>query len=470
MTAGISDLPPILVCDDDKLVRFTVAAQLRGAGYDVIEAVDGQTCIEAVSRSAPGCVVLDLVMPGVDGLTALRMLRDSGNDVPVVVITATGAVDSAIMATRLGATAWLQKPLDAREVVLAVESALAEDRLKREVGILRERQRSGYAGLIGRSQALQPLFTDLARLENVTAPTVLLLGESGTGKDVVARTIHGRGPRSAAMFVEIDCTALAEPLVESELFGHERGAFTDAKQVKRGLFEVAAGGVVFLDEIGELPPSTQAKLLRAVENRTFKRVGGIARMKLDAGLIAATNRDLKREVDEGRFREDLYYRLNVVTLKIPPLRERLDDIPLLANHFLEQFNRQFGRRIEPVKGETLVLMQAYAWPGNVRELKNVLERIAILGSSNRIMPEDLPPEVRGSSRRRAAPGPASAAQSQEECPFELPESGIDLQRVERGFVVQALERSRGNRTAAARLLGLSRFQLRNRIEKFGLEP
>lgn len=455
-----NDRPTVLVCDDDDLIRWSAVSHLKDAGFDMVEARDGNECLRVANERAPGCIVLDLVMPGMDGLTALRTLREHGNDVPVVVVTATGGVDSAITATRLGAGAYLQKPFDPRELVLAVERVLAEDRLKHEVHVLRDRQRTGYGEFVGRSDALAPLFADLRRLETVVAPTVLILGESGTGKDVVARTIHARGPRKDSIFVEIDCTALPENLIESELFGHERGAFTDAKTSKRGLLEVASGGVVFLDEIGELAMPMQAKLLRTLENRTFKRVGGLANVKLDAGIIAATNRDLKKEVQSGRFREDLYYRLNVVTLRLPSLRERRDDVPLLASHFLARFNQEFGRQIEGIDGEAMALLTAYDWPGNVRELKNVLERMAILGDAGRVGPADLPPEIR--FRVSALPQVDGAFT------FALPDGGVELDRVEREFVVQALARTQGNQTAAARLLGISRFQLRNRIEKFGL--
>jgi two-component system response regulator AtoC len=453
----MSDARTVLVCDDEELIRWSVVEQLQGAGFATIEAGDGEACLKAVAESAPAAVVLDLRMPGMDGLTALKKIREGGSDVPVVVITAHGGVESAIVATRLGAGAYLEKPFDLREITLAVQRVLEEDRLRQEVHLLRDRLRIGYGEFIGRSEALRPLFADLARLETIAAPTVLILGESGTGKDVVARTLHARGPRKDQMFVEIDCASLPEQLIESELFGYERGAFTDAKAQKRGLFEAAGAGVVFMDEIGEISLGTQAKLLRALENRTFKRVGGLANLKLEASVIAATNRDLKKDVEKGKFREDLYYRLNVVTLRIPGLRERRDDIPLLASHFLERFNRTFARSVEGISGEAMAMMQAYDWPGNVRELKNMLERIVILG------PDDLPAEVRF-SRIADVPSPSGTWQ------FELPDTGIDLDRVEREFVVQALQKTKGNQTAAGRLLGMSRYQLRYRIEKFGLEP
>jgi DNA-binding NtrC family response regulator len=453
---------PILVCDDDALIRDTIVAYLGSTGLACVEAKDGIECLEIVRKHAPACIVLDLMMPRMDGLAVLRDLRERGNDVPVVVITATGAVESAITATQLGARAYLQKPIDVREVDLAVRRSLEDDRLRRQVSALRGATRKSYGEFVGRSPALEPLLADLRKLESVVAPTVLLLGESGTGKEVLARTIYASGPRSDGVFVEVDCAALPDTLLESELFGHERGAFTDAKTRKRGLFEIAAGGTVFLDEIGELSLGSQAKLLRALENRTYKRVGGVARLHLDASVIAATNRDLAAEVLAGRFREDLFYRLDVVTLHIPPLRERREDIPLLASTFLAMFNARFQRNIEGIAPGALDRMLAYDWPGNVRELRNVLERIAILDPPTIIGPADLPPTIRHS--RAAVYRAATRCHG-----FQLPPEGVDLAEVERDFVVQALERADGVRNVAARLLGLTRFQLRNRIAKYGLD-
>jgi DNA-binding NtrC family response regulator len=300
----------------------------------------------------------------------------------------------------------------------------------------------------------------LYRLEAVDAPTVLVTGESGTGKDVIARSIHARGPRKDQVFVEVDCASLPEHLIESELFGHERGAFTDARQMKRGLLEIAHRGVVFMDEIGELTLATQAKLLRAIETRTFRRVGGVAKLSTDVAFIAATNRDLRAEVAKGAFREDLFFRLNVIPLHLPPLRERRDDIPILVDHFVERFRRTFGRDVRGVSGEAMSLMQAYPWPGNVRELRNVIERIVLLGPDTIINVADLPSEV-----RFARPGGGTTSAG---CPFALPEEGVDLEAVERGLLAQALERTNGNQSAAARLLGISRYALRYRMEKFDL--
>jgi DNA-binding NtrC family response regulator len=309
---------------------------------------------------------------------------------------------------------------------------------------------------------MRRLFDTLRRLEDVRAPTVLIRGESGTGKDLIAHAIHEMGMRQTGPMMEVDCASLPENLIESELFGHERGAFTDAKAMKRGMFEVARAGTIFLDEMGELPLTMQAKLLRALENRKFKRVGGVQYMDLQAGIIAATNRDLAAEVKEGRFREDLYFRLNVITVEVPPLRERREDIPILVDHFIERFNREFRREVEGVSGDAMQRLVAYSWPGNVRELKNVIERIVILEARSVIETSHLPAEIRyGRLSRTGGSGGT---------PFILPEDGVDLEAVERSLIEQAMDRTNGNQSAAARLLGISRYALRYRLEKHDLTP
>ncbi len=452
--------PQIIVCDDEELIRWSLSEHLQQEGYQVLMATNGQECLELVRENSPSLVLIDLKMPVMDGLTALERLRATGSDVPVIMITAHGAVDSAIAATQLGASGYLSKPFDLREISFAVRKALREDQLKHEVHYLRGRQRSGYGDFIGKAKALEPVFKMLGRLEGVDAPTVLITGESGTGKDVIARAIHSSGPRKTGVFVEIDCASLPEQLIESELFGHEKGAFTDARQMKRGLFEVGAGGVVFLDEIGEMSLATQAKLLRALENRRFKRVGGVATLPMDVAIIAATNRDLKQEVADGTFREDLFFRLNVIPISLPPLRNRAEDIPALLDHFLTRFSKQFGRTVKGVSGEAMQMLTSYSWPGNVRELRNVIERMVILGPDEVIQPSDLPSEVRFA----VGSGPRNV----EGCPFTLPEDGIELEAVERGLIAQALQRTEGNQSAAARLLGISRYALRYRMDKFEL--
>ena len=450
----------IVVCDDEELIRWSLCAHLEHEGYRAIPATNGKEAVDAVAEHSPSLLLTDLKMPVMDGLTALRELRKSGSTVPVVVLTAHGAVDSAIEATQLGAADYLQKPFDVREVTFAIERAIEHAKLRSEVHYLRRREREGYGEFIGSAPVLRPLFDVLKRLENVDAPTVLITGESGTGKDVLARAIHGKGPRSERPFVAIDCASLPDTLIESELFGHERGAFTDAKALKQGLFEVADGGIVFLDEIGELPLVTQSRLLRALEDRTFKRVGGVRRYPLNVGIIAATNRDLKAEVEAGRFREDLYFRLNVIHVPVPPLRDRRSDLPDLVGHFLKSLGRRLGRQLEGVDGEAMERLMEYRWPGNVRELRNTLERLVLLAPEPVVRPEHLPPEI---LFHQAEKGTST------HCPFVLPEEGVDLEAVERGLLLQALERTNWNQSASARLLGISRYALRYRMEKHELK-
>jgi two-component system response regulator AtoC len=453
----VSDNATILVCDDEELIRWSLRQHLQSEGYRVLEAEDGQACLEVAMKNAPDLIISDLKMPRMDGMEMLRRLREADNDLPVIVITAHGDVNSAMEATRLGARAYVNKPFDLREVGHAVGKVLQAHRLEQEVRYLRRRQMS-YGRLLGESPAMRRLYETLGRLEEVDAPTVLLIGESGTGKDLIAQSIHERGPRRRGPFMEVDCTSLPEQLIESELFGHEKGSFTDARATKRGMFEVARGGTIFLDEIGEMALATQAKLLRALENRKFRRVGGVATIPLDAGIVAATNRDLGGEVQKGRFREDLFFRLNVIRIDVPPLRERREDLPLLVDHFVQRFNQDFRREIKGVSEEALDLMQRYRWPGNVRELRNVVERIVILEPTDVIQARHLPPEIRYSQG-------ASQATSG---PFILPEEGVDLEELERNLIQQALDRTSNNQSASARLLGISRYALRYRMEKHGL--
>ncbi len=450
----------ILICDDEELIRWSVSEHLKTEGFEVDTAKDGVEALESVARAVPDALVMDLKMPRLDGMSALRRLRELEPQLPVIVITAHGAVDSAIEATKLGAAGYLSKPFDLRELSLVLGKVLETNRLQSEVSLLRDRARNGYERLVGDSTAMQKVFETLTRLETIDAPTVLVTGESGTGKDLVAQAIHARGPRKDKPYMEVDCAALPETLIESELFGHEKGSFTDARQTKRGMFEVARGGVIFLDEIGEMTTATQAKLLRALENRKFKRVGGVTDLPLDAAVIAATNRNLKDEVKAGRFREDLFFRLNVVPIEIPALRKRPSDVESIALHLLERAAKDMGRDVPGISGEALDALRRYSWPGNVRELRNVVERIVILKHGvGPIRIDELPSEIRVRGSAAATTG----------CPYELPPEGVDLEAVERGLLAQALERSGGNQSAAARLLGISRYALRYRMEKFSLD-
>ncbi len=447
----------ILIVDDEELIRWSLCEHLRSEGYSATEAADGEAALDATREHAPDLVITDLKMPRMDGLELLRRMRERDDPAPVIVLTAHGAVDSAVEATKLGARAYLTKPFDLREITMQVERVLEAERLSNEVHYFRGQRAPAYANIIGDSAAMRRLFGSLQRLEDIDAPTVLIMGESGSGKDLVANAIHERGPRGDGPFMEVDCASLPENLIESELFGHEKGAFTDARSTRRGLFELARGGTVFLDEIGEMSASMQAKLLRALENRRFRRVGGSASLTLDACVIAATHRDLSQRVAEGSFREDLYFRLNVIRLQVPPLRERREDIPALVEHFVSRFNREYRRDVREISEEAMARLQEYSWPGNVRELRNVIERMVILEVEDRVELGHLPAEVRHSLRNGQTRG------------FVLPEEGVVLDEVERSLIDQALARTEGNQSAAARLLGLTRYQLRYRMEKYGLD-
>jgi two-component system response regulator AtoC len=446
----------IIVCDDEELVRWSLAEHLRSIGYDVLESTNGREALETHAAHPADLLLLDVIMPVQDGLTTLRALRERGDETPVIMLTALGKIETAVEATRLGAARYLTKPFELAEIADAIAQVLHVHWVTGEA----DSAGAGaprYAGLVGGSRAMLQLFETLRRLEQVDAPTVLITGESGTGKELVARAIHSQGPRGTAPFVEVDCTAIPEALLESTLFGHEKGAFTDARAQHKGLFETAQRGVVFLDELGELPLPMQAKLLRALEGRTFKRVGGTTNIPFEAAIVAATHRDLRQSVERGLFREDLFYRLNVVPIEVPPLRARSEDVTWLTEHFIAQYNRTLGRNVPGIREDALEALTNYRWPGNIRELRNVIERVLIFKNDDPIGLEDLPANVRFASSPHA-----------ESCPFVLPDEGISLEAVEESLVRQAIERTDGHQAAAARLLGLSRFALRNRMKKFGL--
>jgi DNA-binding NtrC family response regulator len=445
----------ILVVDDEPLIRWTLAERLGADGHAVVEA---ETAKAALERFGPDVdlVLLDFKLPDSDGLTVLKTMKARDADVPVILLTAFSSIETAVEAMKQGAYHYANKPFNLDELSLIVQKALETTRLRREVKALRASQSAPYAidRIVGESAPMTGLKTLLQRVAGSPASTVLLRGESGTGKDLAAKTIHYNSARAAKPFMNITCSALPDALLESELFGHERGAFTDARQQKIGLLESTDGGTVFLDEIGEMVPALQAKLLRFLEEKAFKRVGGSVDVHVDVRVIAATNRDLEEAVRHGRFREDLYYRLNVMQVVLPPLRERSSDVPLLVNYYIDVFNREFRKQVRGATPQALELLKAYRWPGNVRELRNAVER-AMLLSDGEWLPADMLPLV------AARP---SAAQT-----MELPDDGVNLEALERELVVQALRRTGGNQTKAATLLGLNRDQIRYRIEKFGLD-
>jgi DNA-binding NtrC family response regulator len=448
--------PTILVVDDERLIRWTLRERLEEAGYRVVESETGREAIERC-REGVDLILLDFKLPDTDGLQVLRAAKELDADVLVILMTAFSTIESAVEAMKQGAYHYIDKPLNLDELLVMVGNALETTRLRREVKALRANQSAPYSldSIIGESVAMKKAVALLRKIASSPATTVLLTGESGTGKDLAAKVIHFNSDRALQPFQNITCSALPETLLESELFGHERGAFTDAKQQKKGLFELAHGGTIFLDEIGEMPATLQSKLLRFLEEKTFKRVGGTVDIRVDARVIAATNRTLQDEVKAGRFREDLYYRLQVLPVNLPPVRERVGDLPLLLAHYVDQYNREFKKRIHGVSPAALRALEAYAWPGNVRELRNAVERAMLLSDGPLLEPDDF-----------MMIQPAAAAAAEE---FKLPPSGVDFEQLEKELVIQALQRSQGNQTRAAALLGMNRDQIRYRIEKFALQ-
>ena len=458
-TPGAVSARRVLVVDDEQLIRWSLVQRLKEDGHEIVEAA---TAAEALERADQGIdlVLLDYKLPDEDGLTVLKKIRDIDPDTLVIMLTGHRSVETVVEAMKGGAFDYATKPFDLDDMALRVSRALETTRLRRELRTLRDSlaRPYGVASIIGESEPMHRVKQLVRKVASSPASTVIVTGESGTGKDLVAKVIHYLSSRAARPFLNITCSALPEHLLESELFGHERGAFTDARQQKRGLLEQADDGTVFLDEIGEMTPALQAKLLRVLEEKAFRRVGGSGDIRVDVRVIAATNRDLEQDVRAGRFREDLFYRLNVLRVDMPPLRVREGDIALLAQHFVEAFSREFKRPVRGVSQGAEAALRAYGWPGNVRELRNLVERAVLLCETDLLQEPDF--DSLHTARHRPSLGKGS---------FDLPAEGVNLEAVERSLVEQALERSHGNQTRAATLLGLHRDQIRYRIEKFGLK-
>ena len=456
----------VLVVDDELSLRKVLSATLQREGYEVQVACDGEEAMAALERDGADVVVTDLVMPKMDGLTLLRKVVKAHPDVPVIVVTAHGKIDSAVTAMKAGAFDFVTKPFEHADLKAIIAKAARQSDLNARNVIPDEPGRRRFTEIIGKGQRMIELQQIIAKVADAPS-TVLIQGESGTGKELVATALHEKSSRREAPFIKINCAAIPRELVEAELFGFEKGAFTGAVQSKPGRFELADGGTLFLDEIGEIPIEMQVKLLRAIQESEFERVGGVKTTRVEVRLIAATSRDLTREIAAGRFREDLYYRLNVVPVQLPPLRERRDDIPLLVQHFLQKYNARLKKNVERIEDDALLALSGYSWPGNIRELENVLERTILFAEQPVIRASDLPPSLRGQAAGEEGLPAAGAGLPAAPGPLKEIVKG-QVQAIERDLIVRGLEVTGGNVTRTAKLLKISRKSLQMKMKEFGL--
>jgi two-component system response regulator PilR (NtrC family) len=454
----------ILVVDDEQSLREVLSIMLKRTGYAVTSVADGQEAIELLNKDIFDLVITDLRMPRIDGMEVLKAAKSASPETVVLIITAFASADSAVEAMKQGAYDYLTKPFQVDEVQLIIRNALEKRRLTTENILLKREMasQSSFSQLVGQSEAMQKVF-DVVRKVADSKSNVLICGESGTGKELVARAIHYNSSRNAMPFVAVNCSAVPETLLESELFGHMKGSFTGAISNKAGLFEVANGGTIFLDEIGDTTPTIQVKLLRVIQEREFRRVGGNQDVKVDVRIVAATNKDLEKAVADGSFREDLYYRLDVIPIRLPPLRMRSGDIPLLANHFLERFSRESGKPLPVLSSEAMCVLLGHEWRGNVRELENLIERVVAFSVGGTVTETD----VQGWLHRSVS------AQPQQGVPLELTDDGVDLEGlvngIEKDLLLKALERSKWVKKKAARLLRLNTRSFRYRLEKYAIK-
>jgi two-component system response regulator AtoC len=473
-------MPPekIMIVDDERLVRWSLRQKCEEWGYHVIEADAGEPALKLAQHESPDLVLLDVRMPDLTGIEVLDQLKKNGDARAIIMITADPQLDDVKAALKLGAYDFVGKPVDFDELRVTIKNALEATSLRAEVQTLRGevRRDAGYNSVVSVSPKMTELMNFVRKIASSEATTILIQGESGTGKDLIAKAIHYESSRHERPFVAINCSAIPETLMEAELFGHEKGAFTDAKQMKKGLFEAADGGTLFLDEIGELSPLLQAKLLRVLEDQVIRRVGGIKDMQVDVRVIAASNRDLEKAVREDQFRQDLYYRLAIIAIFIPPLRDRKEDILPLVDFFIDRYNRRFKKSIRGITDDTRRLILTHNWPGNVRELKNTIERGMILEEEPFLRPVYLPFSVGESGGRtvfeRTSPadGGQTLANGRTLPRLYIPEGGTSLEEVEHHMVELAMRQANGNQTHAAKLLDISRDALRYKLKKFGLIP
>jgi two-component system, NtrC family, response regulator AtoC len=471
--------PTVLIVDDERTLARSIRTFLTESGYEAEVAGDAERALELLESFRPDVIFADVRLPGMGGIELLQRIRDFDSSIPVIIMTAYGSIEGAVEAVKLGAFDYLKKPVDLEELKLLADRARETSLLKQELSYYRGREarKLPFAGMIGESPSLRAVMEQARQIAALDdTPPVLITGETGTGKGLIARTIHASGPRSSRPFIEVNCTALPASLMEAELFGHERGAFTDAKQSKIGLFEAAERGFIFLDEIGDIELPLQGKLLRAIEERMVRRVGGVRDRKIDVRILAATNRDLEREAQAGTFRRDLYFRLAVILLRLPPLRERGDDVLLLADDFMRRFSTKYGKDVKRMTAAAREAMLAYAWPGNVRELSHVIERAVLWSQGGVLEAEQLSLSSADTASMRVSTGNGGAqtdggadAGTPIAPPGVLPPRGTDLAQWEKSMIEQALRESNGNQTQAAHRLGVSRDTLRYRLKKFGIQ-
>lgn len=456
-----SYMEKILVVDDEIFIRENLERTLSLKGYAVTTAENRAQTVNLIAEGDIDLVLLDLNLGKESGLTLLREIKEIDSNILVIIITGYGTVESAVEALKMGAYDYIKKPFKADAIHLIVRLALETQSLKRELKSLRREGSAPLSEMVGASQQMDEVFKKIMEVAKHENATVLITGESGTGKEVAARAIHNLSPRKDRPFVDINCGSLPYNLLESELFGHEKGAFTDARTRKIGLLEDAAGGTVFLDEIGEMDMNLQVKLLRVLEERKIRRLGSTRNIDIDVRIVAATNKDMKEAINKKEFREDLYYRLNVFPISLPPLRERKDDIPLLLNSFIKKYNVEFKKDIREISRDALELFRSYSWPGNIRELKNIVERICIMNNSQIITPEHLPREIAGDGKSQSS-----------EMMFDIPPEGADLEKmlenIEKEVLKQAIKMTDGNVSGTSRLLNIPRGTLRYKLEKYGL--
>jgi DNA-binding NtrC family response regulator len=462
----------VLLVDDEDTIRLFLEKTLRDEGYEALTAATGEEALDLTRSELPDLILLDLKLPDINGIEVLQRVKEEVPEVTVIMLTAFGDIETAVTAIKKGAFDFVSKPVNLEQLLLAVEKGLESQKLNRELFQLRRRLKVDMEDghVPGESAKMKEIYDVVRTVAQSETTTVLIQGESGTGKEMIANMIHRYSPRHDKPFLEINCASLPEELLESELFGHEKGAFTDAKTQKVGLLELANKGTLFLDEIGEMSLTIQVKLLRVLERMTFRRVGGTKDIKVSVRIISATNRDLEMAVKEKTFREDLYYRLKVIPIFIPPLRERKEDIFVLLKHFLNRFNKQFNKNFMEIADETFELILAYPWPGNIRELKNIVERIVLLEDDSVLRPQHLPESIRSGTSEKSSRSVVQQLEVAIGRPF--PEDGIDFENMvkntEMELIAKAMKEAEGNQSRAARLLRLNRDKLRYRLKNFGM--